>query len=155
MFVMFPILSDLASGKAQSITVESIAPSCLSSEGKESARSIKDLSASFQSVVVHALVSAMEKIANEVNPKTIIVAGGVTCNKALRASAQTADNRLRILCLFSIATSFDRQRSDDCSRWNSKTKTRRASRRGPKPETSRFDCKIMKSSTTRNLLSPV
>jgi N6-L-threonylcarbamoyladenine synthase len=69
-------------------------------DGEEPTQGIKDLSASFQATVVRSLVSTMEKIADELNPKTIIVAGGVACNKALRASAQTAANRLHIPVYF-------------------------------------------------------
>lgn len=51
---------------------------------------IKDLAASFQSAVVRQLVSTLEKLANEHYPKTIIVAGGVACNKALKEAAERA-----------------------------------------------------------------
>src|ERR671938_716694 len=45
---------------------------------------IKDLAASFQSVVVRSLVGTMERLAEEFCPKTLTVAGGVACNGALR-----------------------------------------------------------------------
>jgi len=69
-------------------------------EGEEPTQEIKDLSASFQSVVVRSLVGTMEKIAKEVHPKTLIVAGGVACNKALRRAAEETSNRLRVPVYF-------------------------------------------------------
>jgi len=69
-------------------------------EGEEPSQEIKDLSASFQSVVVRSLVGAMEKIAKEVHPKTLIVAGGVACNKALRNAAEETANRLHVPVYF-------------------------------------------------------
>lgn len=61
---------------------------------------IKDLAASFQSAVVHALVDTMERVAPEHAPKTLIVAGGVACNIALRESAEALGSRLRIPVFF-------------------------------------------------------
>ena len=49
---------------------------------------IKDLAASFQSTVIRSLVSTMEKVAEEYRPKTLIVAGGVACNRALPRGLQ-------------------------------------------------------------------
>ena len=48
--------------------------------GAEPSQGIKDLAASFQSVVVRSLVGTMERVAQECQPKTLIVAGGVACN---------------------------------------------------------------------------
>jgi N6-L-threonylcarbamoyladenine synthase len=57
----------------------------------EPSQGIKDLAASFQSVVVSSLVGTMERVAREFRPRTLIVAGGVACNGALRnASSDTA-----------------------------------------------------------------
>ena len=58
--------------------------------GEEPSQSIKDLAASFQSTVVRSLVSTMERVAREYHPKTLIVAGGVACNGALREAARAA-----------------------------------------------------------------
>src|SRR6185436_5888767 len=52
--------------------------------GEEPSQAIKDVAASFQSVVVRSLVGTMERIADEYGPRTLIVAGGVACNGALR-----------------------------------------------------------------------
>jgi N6-L-threonylcarbamoyladenine synthase len=63
-------------------------------------QAIKDLAASFQSAVVKALVGTMEKIARERRPKTLVVAGGVACNLALRHEAQEAGRRLGLPVYF-------------------------------------------------------
>jgi N6-L-threonylcarbamoyladenine synthase len=62
--------------------------------GETASKGIKDLAASFQSVVVSSLVRTMEKVAKEYQPKTLIVAGGVACNGALRQRAREAAGRL-------------------------------------------------------------
>ena len=63
-------------------------------------QAIKDLSASFQRAVVHALVKTMEKLAVELQPKTLIVAGGVACNLALREAAENTAYKLGIPIYF-------------------------------------------------------
>lgn len=68
--------------------------------GEVPSRAIKDLSASFQKAVVHSLVSTMEKLAADLSPKTLIVAGGVACNLALREASEAAAARLRIPVYF-------------------------------------------------------
>lgn len=70
------------------------------SNPREPSQAIKDLSASFQKAVVHALVSTMEKLAVELQPKTLIVAGGVACNLALREAARTVANNMGIPVYF-------------------------------------------------------
>ena len=59
-----------------------------------------DLAASFQDAVVKALISTMEKQAAEYQPRTLIVAGGVACNLALREAAEKAAARLGIPVYF-------------------------------------------------------
>ena len=61
---------------------------------------IKDLCASFQRTVVKSLVGTMEKIARELSPKTLIVAGGVACNGALREAAEQAARNLGVPIYF-------------------------------------------------------
>ena len=61
---------------------------------------IKDLAASFQSVVVRSLVGTMERVAGDYLPKTLIVAGGVACNGALREASQEAASRLGVPVYF-------------------------------------------------------
>jgi len=68
--------------------------------GEEPSAAIKDLAASFQSVVVRSLVGTTERLAAEYAPQTLIVAGGVACNKALRAAARAAAERLGIPAYF-------------------------------------------------------
>lgn len=68
--------------------------------GEEPSQAIKDLSASFQSVVVRSLVGTTERLAQEHGPKTLIVAGGVACNGALREASREAAERLGIPAYF-------------------------------------------------------
>jgi N6-L-threonylcarbamoyladenine synthase len=59
-----------------------------------------DLAASFQATVIRSLVGTLEKIAVELRPKTLIVAGGVACNLALREAAETTSVKLGIPVYF-------------------------------------------------------
>jgi N6-L-threonylcarbamoyladenine synthase len=68
--------------------------------GEEPSQAIKDLAASFQSVVVRSLVGTTERLAREYGPQTLIVAGGVACNGALREAAREAAERLGIPAYF-------------------------------------------------------
>ena len=68
--------------------------------GEEPSAAIKDLAASFQSVVVRSLVGTTERLAAEYAPQTLIVAGGVACNKALREASRAAAERLGIPAYF-------------------------------------------------------
>jgi len=68
--------------------------------GEEPTAAIKDLAASFQSVVVRSLVGTTERLAAEFAPQTLIVAGGVACNKALREASRAAAERLGIPAYF-------------------------------------------------------
>ncbi len=69
-------------------------------DGEEPTQPIKDLAASFQAAVVKALVGTMEKLAVELQPKTLIVAGGVACNLALKEAAELAATRLGLPVYF-------------------------------------------------------
>ena len=69
-------------------------------DGEEPAQAIKDLAASFQSVVVRSLVGTTERLAAEYDPRTLIVAGGVACNGALRDAAAAAGSRLGVKVYF-------------------------------------------------------
>src|SRR5438128_3049989 len=66
------------------------------SNGGEPSQRIKDLAASFQSTVVRSLVTTMERVAVDYFPKTLIVAGGVACNGALREASRKAADRLGV-----------------------------------------------------------
>src|SRR5437773_762288 len=68
--------------------------------GEPPSQGIKDLAASFQGTVVRSLVSTMERVATEYFPKTLIVAGGVACNGALRNASREAAARLGVPVYF-------------------------------------------------------
>jgi N6-L-threonylcarbamoyladenine synthase len=57
---------------------------------------ILDLCASFQNAVVRALVRSLRKAAEQHQPKTIILAGGVACNSELRAAVKQLADELRV-----------------------------------------------------------
>ncbi len=61
---------------------------------------IKDLAASFQATVVKSLIGTMEKLTRELQPKTLIVAGGVACNGALREAAERIGGKLELPVYF-------------------------------------------------------
>lgn len=61
---------------------------------------IKNLCAGFQDTVIRSLMKSIEKLAEELNPKTLIVAGGVACNGALREAAEKVGGKLRIPVYF-------------------------------------------------------
>jgi N6-L-threonylcarbamoyladenine synthase len=71
--------------------------------GEAPSQAIKDLAASFQSVVVRSLVGTTERLASEYAPQTLIVAGGVACNGALRDASRAAAERLGIPAYFPSA----------------------------------------------------
>jgi len=71
--------------------------------GEEPSSQLKDLAASFQSVVVRSLVGTMERVAGQQRPDTLIVAGGVACNGALRAASMEVATRLGIPVYFPSA----------------------------------------------------
>jgi N6-L-threonylcarbamoyladenine synthase len=66
----------------------------------EPSQEIKDICAAFQATVIKSLVGTMEKLALELKPKTLIVAGGVACNNALREAAQATADKLKIPVYF-------------------------------------------------------
>ena len=68
--------------------------------GEPAEQSIKDVAASFQSVVVRSLVGTMERLSHEYAPRTLIVAGGVACNGALREAGREAAQRLGLPIYF-------------------------------------------------------
>ena len=69
-------------------------------DGDKPSMAVADLAASFQKAVVSSLVGTMEKQSAELRPKTLIVAGGVACNQALRDEASRAAERLGIPVYF-------------------------------------------------------
>ncbi len=69
-------------------------------EGSAPSAAVCDLAASFQFAVVDALTSTLLKLAREYLPKTIIVAGGVASNQALRQAADKIGGELGIPVYF-------------------------------------------------------
>ncbi|CAN5476051.1 tRNA (adenosine(37)-N6)-threonylcarbamoyltransferase complex transferase subunit TsaD [soil metagenome] len=69
-------------------------------DGAQPSQEIKHLAASFQATVVKSLVGTMKKLAIEMSPKTLIVAGGVACNGALRSAAEAAGTDLGLPVYF-------------------------------------------------------
>lgn len=61
---------------------------------------IKDLCASFQDTVIRSLLKSVEKLADELNPKTLIVAGGVACNGALKSASEKLGKKLNLPVYF-------------------------------------------------------
>ena len=68
--------------------------------GDAPSQAIKDLAASFQSTVIRSLVGTTERVAGEYGPRTLIVAGGVACNGALREASSKAAAQLDIPAYF-------------------------------------------------------
>ena len=68
--------------------------------GEEPSQDVKDLAASFQDVVIRSLVGTTERLAEEHRPRTLIVAGGVACNMALRGASEAAGARLSLPVYF-------------------------------------------------------
>ncbi|MCS6884208.1 MAG: tRNA (adenosine(37)-N6)-threonylcarbamoyltransferase complex transferase subunit TsaD [Acidobacteriota bacterium] len=63
-------------------------------EAEEPSDEICDLAASFQQAVVRTLVSRMVKAARDYRPRTLILTGGVACNKMLRQTMLEAATKL-------------------------------------------------------------
>ena len=68
--------------------------------GGEPSQQIKDICASFQFAVVKSLTAVLKKQANEYFPKTLIVAGGVACNSALRSMSEKIAKELDLPVYF-------------------------------------------------------
>lgn len=60
-------------------------------QGSQPDQQVTDLVASFQDKVIRSLLARLRKAAALHKPKTIILAGGVACNSALRASVTAED----------------------------------------------------------------
>jgi len=69
-------------------------------ENETPTQEIKDIAASFQATVVKSLMTNVEKLAKELEPKTLIVAGGVACNLALREAAESLAAKIGIPVYF-------------------------------------------------------
>jgi len=69
-------------------------------DGGQTAKWTMDVAASVQESIVRALVRTMEATARDLQPKTLIVAGGVACNGALRTAAMASSTKLGIPVYF-------------------------------------------------------
>jgi N6-L-threonylcarbamoyladenine synthase len=69
-------------------------------QGEQPSQAVKDLAASFQDIVIRSLVGTTERLAEEHRPRTLIVAGGVACNMALREASDAAGARLGVPVYF-------------------------------------------------------
>lgn len=68
--------------------------------GGSPGQEIKDLSASFQSTVIRSLLDPIERVAPDLKPRTLIVAGGVACNLALREGAERLGKHIGVPVYF-------------------------------------------------------
>lgn len=89
--------SGLKTAVAKYMRESSVSPQATDEDPRQD---IMDLAASFQATVIRSLVGTLEKIAVELRPKTLIVAGGVACNLALREAAETTSAKLSIPVYF-------------------------------------------------------
>ena len=89
--------SGLKTAVVRHIKEKSIAPA---ETGAELSPEIQDLAASFQATVIRSLVGTMRKVAVDLQPRTLIVAGGVACNLSLRTAAETTAVELGIPVYF-------------------------------------------------------
>jgi N6-L-threonylcarbamoyladenine synthase len=89
--------SGLKTGVARYIRENNVQPLAA---GETPTQEIKDICAGFQATVIKSLVGTMEKLALELNPKTLIVAGGVACNLALQSASREAAEHLNLPVYF-------------------------------------------------------
>ncbi|QYO66889.1 tRNA (adenosine(37)-N6)-threonylcarbamoyltransferase complex transferase subunit TsaD [Leptolyngbya sp. 7M] len=68
--------------------------------GGHATQELCDLAASFQASVVDALVSTLERLALELTPRSLIVAGGVACNLKLQDESRKMADSLGIPVYF-------------------------------------------------------
>lgn len=61
---------------------------------------ILDLAASFQDSVVGALITTMQRIAADLRPRTLIIAGGVACNLRLKEAGEAMARELELPIYF-------------------------------------------------------
>jgi N6-L-threonylcarbamoyladenine synthase len=69
-------------------------------ENETPTQEIKDIAASFQNTVIKSLMTNVERLAWQLQPKTLIVAGGVACNLALREAAESFGKQINIPVYF-------------------------------------------------------
>src|SRR5262249_27315790 len=69
-------------------------------DGEVPGQAIRDIAAGVQQSIVRSLVRTMGSAAAELQPRTLIVAGGVACNEALRNEAKATSVKLGIPAYF-------------------------------------------------------
>lgn len=89
--------SGLKTAVARHIRENSVQPVA---EGEEPSTEIKQIAAAFQSTVIRSLMNNVRKLAEEYRPRTLIVAGGVACNLALREAAESFGTEIGIPVYF-------------------------------------------------------
>lgn len=89
--------SGLKTSVSRYIRENSIVPA---GENETPNQAIKDIAASFQATVVKSLMTNVEKLAEKLQPKTLIVAGGVACNLALREAAEKFGEKMSLPVYF-------------------------------------------------------
>jgi N6-L-threonylcarbamoyladenine synthase len=68
----------------------------IASAGAVASQEIKDIAASFQNSVVKSLVGILRRLAGELRPRTLIVAGGVACNQSLIEAARNLADSIEV-----------------------------------------------------------
>jgi len=71
-----------------------------SEDGGQTAQWTMDVAAGVQDSIIRSLIRTMESTARELQPLTLVVAGGVACNEALRSAARDAAARLQMPVYF-------------------------------------------------------
>jgi N6-L-threonylcarbamoyladenine synthase len=90
--------SGLKTAVARYIKENGIKP--VSSSAENVPDQIKDLCASFQATAIRSLIDPVQRLARELKPKTLIVAGGVACNTLLRTESKKVAEKIGIPVYF-------------------------------------------------------
>jgi N6-L-threonylcarbamoyladenine synthase len=69
-------------------------------DGRQVAQWTMDVAAAVQDSIVRSLVKTMETAARDLDPKTVVVAGGVACNEELRKRSKAAATKLGLPIYF-------------------------------------------------------
>ncbi|HEU4386699.1 MAG TPA: tRNA (adenosine(37)-N6)-threonylcarbamoyltransferase complex transferase subunit TsaD [Blastocatellia bacterium] len=72
--------------------------------GEDPSQTVRDLAASFQDKVVQSLMSRLREGVQRHSPRSVILAGGVACNSALRAAVENEDFGVPVYCPSPILT---------------------------------------------------
>jgi tRNA N6-adenosine threonylcarbamoyltransferase len=89
--------SGLKTAVARYLRENSLSPAA---DGGQVAQWTFDVAAGVQDSIVRSLVRTMESTARELQPKTLIVAGGVACNESLRDAAKASASKLGLPVYF-------------------------------------------------------